>query len=53
MAVLLSPPIIMAWFKYKDGQEHEYKDEGQIKELQNHPDFVEVVKEVKTVKKKE
>jgi hypothetical protein len=43
----------MAWFKYKDGQENEYKDEDQIKELRNHPDFVEVVKEAKPTKKKE
>lgn len=45
---------IMAWFQYKDGQVNEYNDEEQIKELQQHPDFVEVVKEVpKPAKKKE
>jgi hypothetical protein len=32
----------MAFFKYKDGQVHEYKDPQDIVFLSNHPDFVEV-----------
>jgi len=49
-----SLPNIMSHFKYKDGQVNEYTGEEQIKELQQHPDFEEVVvvKE-KPVKKKE